>query len=171
MNVALIRQYRGDTAEAIDALDRMINLYPDSLLAPDAYLTLAETFADLVQGPEYDQGATREAISYFEDFLILFSESQQAAIAENNLADMRDVFARSKLIIGEYYFTYRRWYRSAEIFLNEAITTAPDSPSAAQARERLLEIEARRAAAEEMDPEERSREDGFLRRLMRIFTR
>ena len=57
---------------AIDALDRLINNYPDSMLAGDAYLLLAQSFTKLVDGPEYDQGATREAISYFEDFLILF---------------------------------------------------------------------------------------------------
>lgn len=169
MNIALIRQYRNETTEAIDALDRLINNYPSSLLAEDAYLTLAQTFAGLVQGPEYDQGATREAISYFEDFLILFSSSDRTAEAESGLSDMRDVHARSKLIIGEYYLRYRRWYRSAEIFLNEAITIAPDSPAAQTARRRLAEIEQRRNPAEEAarSPEDRQAEETFLKRLLR----
>lgn len=172
MNIALIRQYKGETIEAIDALDRLINSYPNSLLAPDAYFTLAETFADLVQGPYYDQGATREAISYFEDFLILFSQSPQVGEAEHSLAEMKDVLARSKLTIGEYYFEYRRWYRSAEIFLNEAITIAPDSPAAARAREVIAEIERiREMYANEQTPADREQEDSFLRRLMRTITR
>lgn len=172
MNVALIHQYKNQTAEAIDALDRLINLYPDTLLAEDAYLELAQTFATLVQGPQYDQGATREAISYFEDFLILFSESQDAAVAEQGLADMQDVFARSKLIIGQYYFKYRRWYEAASIFFNEAITTAPESPSAETARQYLDRIEQIRqqreqnAEAEPRDPQDRQREKSFIRRLL-----
>ena len=167
MNVALIWQYQGETALAIDALDRLINAYPSSLLADDAYLSLAETFADLVQGPEYDQGATREAISYFEDFLILFSDNQKVARAEKGLADMEDVYARSKLVIGEYYFKHRRWYQAAEIFFNEAITTAPDSPAAATARAYIEQIENIRANWTPPDPKspEQKKQKSFIRRL------
>lgn len=170
MNVALIHQYKGQTAEAIDALDRLINNYPTSLLADDAYLSLAETFATLVQGPNYDQGATREAISYFEDFLILFSQHEEVAKAETGLQDMEDVYARSKLVIGEYYFKHRRWYQAAEIFFNEAITVAPESPAAESARAyiaRIAEIRENFPAtpATERTPS-RQQEKSFIRRWL-----
>jgi outer membrane protein assembly factor BamD len=168
MNVALIHQREGETAMAIDALDRLINSYPSSLLADDAYLSLAETFADLVQGPEYDQGATREAISYFEDFLILFSNNQDIARAEQGLAQMEDVYARSKLVIGEYYFKHRRWYQAAEIFFNEAITIAPDSPAAESARGYIAQIENIRAnhtPPKQQTPDQK-KQKSFIRRLL-----
>jgi outer membrane protein assembly factor BamD len=174
MNVALIHQYEGNIAEAIDALDRLINNYPASLLADDAYLSLAETFAELVQGPMYDQGATREAISYFEDFLILFAENEKVARAEQGLAEMEDVYARSKLVIGEYYFKYRRWYQAAEIFFNEAITTAPDSPAADTARAYIAQIESIRAnyvPPTPRDPADAKKEQSFVGRLMNRFLR
>ena len=167
MNVALIHQYQHDTALAVDALDRLINSYPNSLLADDAYLSLAETFADLVQGPMYDQGATREAISYFEDFLILFSTNEKVGQAEKGLAEMEDVYARSKLVIGEYYFKHRRWYQAAEIFFNEAITTAPDSPAAVTARQYIQQIETIRANFTPPTPEEQAKENGFIKRFLR----
>ena len=174
MNVALIHQYKGNTAEAIEALDRLINNYPNSLLADDAYLSLAETFATLVQGPEYDQGATREAISYFEDFLILFSNNMDVARAEEGLADMEDVYARSKLVIGQYYFRYRGWYNAAEIFFNEAITIAPDSPAADTAREYLQRIQDYRASIEAnpamAEAPERKQEESFIRRWLNRLT-
>jgi outer membrane protein assembly factor BamD len=167
MNVALIHQYQNNTAEAIDALDRLINNYPQSLLADDAYLSLAETFATLVQGPNYDQGATREAISYFEDFLILFSQHQDVARAEIGLAGMEDVYARSKLVIGQYYFKHRRWYRASEIFFNEAITIAPDSPAADSARNYLNRIEEIREnyVPEKRDPADAKKEKSFIKRM------
>jgi len=173
MNVALIRQYQNETVLAIDALDRLINAYPNSLLADDAYLSLAETFADLVQGPMYDQGATREAISYFEDFLILFSTNEQLARAEKGLAEMEDIYARSKLVIGEYYFKHRRWYQAAEIFFNEAITTAPDSEAAFTARGYIQQIETIRANWTPPDPKspEQQKEKSFIGRLKdRVFS-
>lgn len=172
MNVALIHQHKGQIAEAIDALDRLINNYPSSLLADDAYLSLAETFSTLVQGPNYDQGATREAISYFEDFLILFSQNEEISKAEQGLAEMEDVYARSKLVIGQYYFKHRRWYQAAEIFFNEAITIAPESNAAGTAREYLVRIEEaremRKAARSEAeaDTPERQKERSFIRRWL-----
>ena len=51
MNVARGHQKLGNTADSIDALDRMINNYSQTLLAPDAYLKLAQMHASLVDGP------------------------------------------------------------------------------------------------------------------------
>ena len=168
MNMALIYQYQGQTMEAIDSLDWMINEYPTSLLASDAYLTLAETFSELVDGPDYDQGATREAMSYFEDFLILYSEHEGVARAEEGLSEMEEVFASSKLVVGQFYFRYRRWYDAAEIFFNETITTAPDSEAADTAREYLVRIEERREEAEQARSDgDRQQERNFLQRLLR----
>ncbi len=152
MNVARINERQGNIPEAIDALDRLINNYPASLLANKAYLELAETFSELVSGPLYDQGSTREAISYYQDFLILFPDDENVDSAEEGLQEMRDIYARSKVVVGEYYYRHRNWYRAAEIFFNEAITIAPESESADLARRYLARIEEfRRLAAEDPD--------------------
>ena len=146
-NISLIHQHLGNTAEAVDALDRLINLYPASLLADEAYLELGNTFADLNDGPLYDQGSTREAMSYYEDFLVLFPAHPKVGEAEEGLTETMDTYAKSKLVLGEYYYHFRNWYRAAEIFFNEAITIAPDSPSAAKARAYLNRIEEFKALA------------------------
>ncbi len=146
--LALMNEARGflkehDTDEAIDALDRMINMYPQSLLAPDAYLKLAQTHALLVDGPAYDQGSTKEAITYFEDFLILFPNDPNVSAAAKGLDDMKQVLAQSKITIGDFYFYKRRNYTAARVFYNEAITSYPDSPVAAKAKARLAAVEAK----------------------------
>ena len=148
MNIALIYQHTGDTFRAIDALDRLINLYPSSVLADDAYLELGETYFDLTDGPLYDQGATREAMSYFQDFLVLFPEHPKVGEGEKGLSESMNAYAESKLVIGEFYYRHRNWYRAAEIFFNEAITIAPDSDAAEKARQYLVRIEEFKAAAE-----------------------
>lgn len=140
MNIALISQDRGDEGYAIDALDRLITIYPDSMLAPDAYYTLAEVYASMVDGPAYDQGSTREAISYYEDFLILFPDSPYVDEAEDGLAEMREVFARSKYDLGEFYYRYRNNTTAALVFYNETITVAPNTDAAADARQRIERI-------------------------------
>ncbi len=135
--VALIHKKRGREIRAIDAFDRLVNNYPKSMLAPDAYRELADTFASLVAGPKYDQGATREAIANYKDYLILFPDDNLVEAGEKGLQEMEDTFAKSKLEMGEFYYKKRKNYEAARIFFNEAITVAPNSNSAQHARDYL----------------------------------
>jgi len=146
MNIARGHQRMGNVEEAIDALDRMINNYPDSLLSADAYIKLAQAHASLVDGPYYDQASTQEAITYFQDFMILFPGDANVASAETGLDQMRTVLAQSKIKMADFYFYKRDNYTAARVFYNEAITVYPDSPVAAIARERLAEVEAEAAS-------------------------
>ena len=145
--LALMNKARGhlrqrEIEEAIDSLDYMINNYPQSLLAPDAYIGLAQTHARMVDGPAYDQAATKEAITYFEDFLILFPNDANIPKAAKGLDSMKEVLAESKITLGDYYFKYRNNYGAARVFYNEAITSYPESPVAARAKLKLAEVEA-----------------------------
>lgn len=153
MNVARAHQRMRNIPEAINALDRMINNYPQSVLTPEAYLELAETHASLVDGPPYDQSSTREAITYFEDYMILFPSDPNLARAEEGLDRMKTILARSKIVMGDFYFDKRSNYKAARVFYNEAITSYPDSAVADHARARLTEVD----AAEEASAEGRSR--------------
>jgi outer membrane protein assembly factor BamD len=112
------------------------------MLAPDAYFSMAETYSSLVKGPEYDQGSTRQAISYYEDFLILFSKSNYIGDVEANLSAMQNLLAESRLKLGDFYYYYRSNNTAALVFYNEAITIAPDSESADEARARIKDVEA-----------------------------
>ena len=145
MNVARGHQRMNATEEAIDALDRMINSYPSNVLTPDAYLKLAQTHASLVDGPAYDQASTKSAITYYEDYLIQFPGDSGAASAEKGLSEMKTLLAQSKMIMADYYYKYRRNYKAAKVFYNEAITTYPDSAVAARARTMLADVDARLA--------------------------
>ena len=148
MSVAKLHRRLNNTPYAIDALDRLINNYSQSLLAPDAYLELAKTHASLVDGPQYDQESTREAITYFEDFMILFAEDDGLPEAQTGLDEMRTVFAESKMILADYYLKYRKNYKGARVFYNEAITDFPNSAVAQRAREKLDIIDARETELE-----------------------
>lgn len=143
MNAARGYKKINETEAAIDALDRMINTYPRNVLTPDAYLKIAETHASLVDGPLYDQASTKDAITYYEDYMILFPGDAGMANAEKGLDKMKTTLARSKITIADYYYKYRKNYKAAKVIYNEAITDYPDSAVAREAREKLVLVDAK----------------------------
>lgn len=145
MNIARGHQKLGNTENAIDALDRMINNYSQSLLAPDAYLKLAQTHASLVDGPYYDQASTKESITYFTDFMLLFPGDGNIGSAEKGLDGMKTMLAESKMKIADFYFYKRSNFKAARVFYNEAITAYPESAIATRAKAKLVEVEAKAA--------------------------
>jgi outer membrane protein assembly factor BamD len=142
MGVARAHLFLHEPEESIDALDRMINTYPKSLLASDAYLKSAQAYASMVEGASYDQSSTKEAITYYEDFVILYPGDSHIVVAEKGLSNMKEVLAQSKIEIGDYYLKYRQNYKAAKVFYNEAITDYPDSPVAGRARAKLVKVDA-----------------------------
>jgi outer membrane protein assembly factor BamD len=143
MNIARGHQLRKGTPEAIDALDRLINNYPQSLLTADAYFKLAQAHASLVDGPYYDQASTKEAVTYYEDFMILFPNDINLAKAAKGLDDMKRMLAESKIKMADFYFFKRDNYLAARVFYNEAITAYPESDIAKHAKVMLAKVEAK----------------------------
>ena len=68
------------TDEAVEALDRLVNLY--CYLEEKAYYLLATIYQNKVAGPSYDQGATLKALNFFEDYLILYNEAPAKALTK-----------------------------------------------------------------------------------------
>ena len=141
MNIALLAEDEKEYDMAFDALERLINTYPDSLFTSDAYLQMAKVYRKLVSGPAYDQEPTKNAISFFQDYTILFPKESSVALAEEGLEQMQDTYARSRLIIGNFFYFYRNNGAAASIFYNETITIAPKSAAADEAREQLKKID------------------------------
>jgi len=143
----IARGYQRDKSreEAIDSLDRLVNTYPQSVLAPVAYLRLGDLHASLSEGPKYDQASTKEAMTYYEDYMILFPGDSNIALAAAGVDRMKTTLAQSKIYIGDFYFYKRQNYRAARVFYNEAITAYPESGPANLAKRRLAEVDARMA--------------------------
>ena len=120
MNIAFVAERQDDAQLAIDALDRLINFYPQNMLAPDAYYNLAQTYSGLVQNEEYDQGSTRQAISYYEDFLYYFPKAVRWAKSANPWKTCWPAVVSRRVItttftvqtMPHWFFTMRRSPRS-----------------------------------------------------------
>ncbi len=155
--------------EAVIALEKLVNFYPDHYLAEKAYFMLGNIHKDFVSGPSYDQGATLDALNYYEDYLILFDEvprkgtdetSEQFQIRKEETLkrkklvqegrnQMRESLAQSKLEVGRFLENYGKYFlvrwqelgnQPALQFYNEAITTAPESAAAREAEKRVADL-------------------------------
>jgi len=155
--------------DATYALERLINFYPKHYLSEKAYFMLAEINRSLISGPSYDQGATLDALNYYEDYLIFYSEGivqgldeelsdfeirKNEAIERKRLAilgrqQMRENLAMSQLEIGRYVENYGKYFllhwkklgnQPALQFYNQAITTAPESNAAREAEKSVAKL-------------------------------
>jgi outer membrane protein assembly factor BamD len=141
MRIALLYTEDKSSIGAIDAYDRLINFYPRSMMGADAHINLGKAYRSLTMGADYDQYSTREAINIFQDFLVLYPQNPSTITAEESLAETLDLLARNKLVSGVFYYKSRDFYDAAKIFFNDAITIAPHSKAADEAREYLAVID------------------------------
>jgi outer membrane protein assembly factor BamD (BamD/ComL family) len=130
--------------KAIEALDRLIEDYPSHRLVPEAYLLKGDIYLSLVYSPQNDQGATQKAIQCYENFLILFEKShllpKLIKRAQDSLRHAQELFAQSRLVLGDF-FLYKRHYGTGAIqFYNEAQLIAPSTDIATQADKRIESI-------------------------------
>jgi outer membrane protein assembly factor BamD len=126
--------------DAIAAFERVIDDYPYSEYAPEAYLKLGEIYAGMVKSPLYDQGATRLAINYYEDFLTLYPNHERADEAKAVQSAMKARLAESKLLIGDFYFNARNNAKAAVIMYKKSAKSLPGSDIEAKAKERIQYI-------------------------------
>lgn len=138
---AKLAQKHGEKADAIDSLEHVVDEYPKTSQAADAYLLLGQIYMSLVYGPQYDQGSTKKAIECFKNLLALHPDSKNVKKTEEELRKSSECLAKSRFEIGEYYYYAQYNPRAAAVAYSEAISTAPRSKIAVDAKKRLALIE------------------------------
>jgi tetratricopeptide (TPR) repeat protein len=125
---------------AIDALDRIIDLYPDSVEVPGAYLKIAEIYKNLVKGEAYNQGGAMIARRYCLEFIRLFPQHPEINSVEETIRELDELIVKSKTLIGDFYFDVRFNGKAAEVFYNAAINFAPYTVGAGLAQKKIEAI-------------------------------
>ncbi|MBP7215812.1 MAG: outer membrane protein assembly factor BamD [Candidatus Omnitrophica bacterium] len=126
--------------EAEDAFNKVISTYPSSEWVEPAKFQLATTRAALSRGPDYDQGATKEAKEQFEEFVKEHPDAVLSRDAEKSISDLREKEAESNFTIGRFY-ERQGDYTAAIVYYKELIDNYADSPWAIKATERLTIVE------------------------------
>lgn len=138
--IARLYKDKKEPLSAIDAYERLIGSYPNHPLASDTYLALADTYAGMIAGSPYDQGATQQAIRTYEDFIAQFPQDARVPEAQGKLQRMKEILAEGKYNLAIFYYEKRNNPLAATNLLKEVIQTAPESQTAQKAQKMLEKI-------------------------------
>jgi outer membrane protein assembly factor BamD len=125
---------------AIDALDRIIDLYPNSVEIPYAYLKIAEIYKNSVKGVEYNQGGAIIALRYYQDFITIFPQNPEVDPVKKIIRELEESIVKSKISLGDFYFDVCRNREAAKKSYCLAIDVAPYTSAASTAQSRIIEI-------------------------------
>jgi len=134
----LLRYY-----EAEEAFNKVVSNYPDSEWAAAAKFQIASCRAAVSRGPDYDQGAAKEAQDKFEAFVREHPDAALSHDAEKNIEDLKEKEAESYYNIARFY-EKQKANDAAKIYYNDIINNFSESKWAAKALERLQVLEKKR---------------------------
>jgi len=132
---------RGNTAKALDALERLVSDYPTSKFAAEALEMLATMRAKESLGPAWDQATTIEAADHWRTLADQFPNDPRAKQAIEQIALLRDRAARARLNLAKFYFFDRNNPEAAKLMANACRNIAPESAACTEAEELLARIQ------------------------------
>ena len=126
--------------EAVLSYQKVIDDYPDSPLAPEAYFHIGKSYYLQSDRAEYDQSAANRAALAFTDFLSRYPKHENAKEAEDTLKKIQAEQARGLWQLAQYYDRKQHNPAAALVYYNDLIAKFPNSTYASQAKPRLEEI-------------------------------
>jgi outer membrane protein assembly factor BamD len=126
--------------EAEEAFNKLLTNYPDSEWVEAAKFQIAACRAAVSRGPDYDQGAAKEAKDKFEEFVRENPDAVLSREAEKNINQLSEKEAESYYTIGRFY-EKQHAYKAAKVYYEDVINNYPDSPWAAKSLERMQLME------------------------------
>ena len=139
MDLAIHYEFDGKTAESIAQLRLILERHENSPEAKYALLGLANGLFALSGRGDGDSRYINESVELFKRFCRKYPEAPEIEFARNRLAQAKDVQAAKLFEIAEFY---RKSGRSevAERYLAQLMSDYPDSRTAPEAEETLLNI-------------------------------
>jgi len=120
----------GKQEDAIEALEKITNFYPDHFLSEEALFMLAEIYQTKINGSSYDQSITKKTRDYYELYLSLHDSTPRIApsetdhefqkrenawnerrkLATKQISFLKEQLALSQIEMGEYVEKYGKYF-------------------------------------------------------------
>jgi len=147
LRVGAAREKQHDYAQAVKAYDTAADRYNDQpTIAADAMYRSGLAWEKQADTAEYDQGAAAQAISAYTDFMTFYPDDPRVAEAQKAIAKLKIEQVQGNFEIAKYYEKGHKW-AGAIVYYNSVLQLDPNSPLAAQARQRIDVLKPRLATA------------------------
>jgi outer membrane protein assembly factor BamD (BamD/ComL family) len=132
-----------DYPAAIQAYDTAADRYHDQpKVAAEAIFRSGLAYQKEAQTPDRDQSSAVHAIAKFTEFIALYPNDSRVPQAQRIIGSLKGEQARGSFDIAQFYEKRKKW-DGARIYYNEVLLLDPNSPYAAQARQRIDQLKQR----------------------------
>jgi len=112
-----------DFIDAIFEYQEYLRLFSDGRLAADVQFRIAQSYANLSLGPEFDQDDTNRAIEHFNRFIERYAFDSRVPEAYRYINEMQLKLLEKVYLTGYIYYKTKD-YPAAELYFNEIIALA-----------------------------------------------
>jgi outer membrane protein assembly factor BamD len=143
LQIGAAREKDKDYAAAVKAYETAADRYHNQpAIAADAMYRWAIAYQKQAMKAEYDQGKAGQAIAAYTDFITIFPDDKRVPEAQQAVTLLKAEQVRGSFVVAQFYensktlsTTQRR--NGAIVYYNEVLQLNPNSPYAAQARQRI----------------------------------
>jgi outer membrane protein assembly factor BamD len=137
MKIGAAREKQKNYPMAAKAYETAADRYSDRpQVASDALYRQGLAYQKQAQTAEYDQSTAGQAIATFTDFMTLYPNDRRVDDAQKIITALKAEQARGNFEIARFYEKHRKW-SGALVYYNEVLLQDPNSPYAAEARQRI----------------------------------
>jgi outer membrane protein assembly factor BamD len=143
LRIGAAREKQKDYEAAVKAYQTAADRYHDQpVIAADAIFREGMSYGKQAETAEYDQGTAEKAIASFTDFITLFPNDKRVPQAQKIIEALKTEQVRGNFEIAQFYEKSKKW-DGAVVYYNQVLQLDPNSPYAAQARQRIEALKPR----------------------------
>lgn len=137
---ALLQLEEDDYAGSIETHQTLIRRFPKHVLAPDAYVQIAQVYLKQAQDTYPDIDYLDLAEINLKKFRQDFPSDDRVALSENYVEQMREIYGNSLYEIGQFFERTKKPH-AAVIYYTKIAKTYPKTVSAEHSRRRLAALQ------------------------------
>jgi outer membrane protein assembly factor BamD len=143
LQIGAAREKEKNYEDAVKAYETAADRYNSQpTIAADAMYRMGVNYEKQATRAEYDQGKAGQAISAYTDFMTFYPDDKRVADAQKAIAALKIEQVRGSFLVAQFYensktLSAAQRRSGAVVYYNEVLQLDPNSPYAAQARQRI----------------------------------
>jgi outer membrane protein assembly factor BamD len=149
LRIGTAREKQKNYPDAVKAYETAADRYYNQpAIASDALYREGIAYQKQASTAEYDQGTAAQAIAAYTDFITLFPDDKRVPDAQKAIVALKTQQVEGNFKVAQFYeqnkvLNAEQRRNGAMVYYNEVLQLDPNSPFAAQARQRIEQLKPR----------------------------